>query len=130
MDMPPVVFEDRSMIVTRFESGLRAASFVEFSSLSAPPDPRKWQRLRTHAAALGLPIEVDARPWIGARPTLPDYLPAIGRSDRAENLLYAFGHQHLGLTLGPLTGEIIAALATGAPPPVDATPFSLRRFEG
>ncbi|WP_206434989.1 NAD(P)/FAD-dependent oxidoreductase [Sphingobium yanoikuyae] len=130
MDMPPVVFEDRSMIVTRFESGLRAASFVEFSSISSPPDPRKWQRLRTHAAALGLPIEVDARPWIGARPTLPDYLPAIGRSDRAENLLYAFGHQHLGLTLGPLTGEIIAALATGAPPPVDATPFSLRRFEG
>lgn len=130
MDMPPVVFEDRSMIVTRFESGLRAASFVEFSSLSAPPDPRKWQRLRTHAATLGLPIEADARPWIGARPTLPDYLPAIGRSDRADNLLYAFGHQHLGLTLGPLTGEIIAALATGAPPPVDATPFSLRRFEG
>jgi glycine/D-amino acid oxidase-like deaminating enzyme len=130
MDMPPVVFEDRSMIVTRFESGLRAASFVEFSSLSAQPDPRKWQRLRAHAAALGLPIEADARPWIGARPTLPDYLPAIGRSDRAENLLYAFGHQHLGLTLGPLTGEIIAALATGAPPPVDATPFSLRRFEG
>lgn len=130
MDMPPVVFEDRSMIVTRFESGLRAASFVEFSSLSSPPDPRKWQRLRTHAAALGLPIEADARPWIGARPTLPDYLPAIGRSDRATNLLYAFGHQHLGLTLGPLTGEIIAALATGATPPVDATPFSLRRFEG
>ncbi len=130
MDMPPVVFEDRSMIVTRFESGLRAASFVEFSSLSSPPDPRKWQRLRAHAAALGLPIEADARPWIGARPTLPDYLPAIGRSDRADNLLYAFGHQHLGLTLGPLTGEIIAALATGAPPPVDATPFSLRRFEG
>ena len=118
------------MIVTRFESGLRAASFVEFSSLSAPPDPRKWQRLRTHAATLGLPIEADARPWIGARPTLPDYLPAIGRSDRADNLLYAFGHQHLGLTLGPLTGEIIAALATGAPPPVDAKPFSLRRFEG
>ena len=130
MDMPPVVFEDRSMIVTRFESGLRAASFVEFSSLSSPPDPRKWQRLRTHAAALGLPIEANAKPWIGARPTLPDYLPAIGRSDRAENLLYAFGHQHLGLTLGPLTGEIIAALATGATPPVDATPFSLRRFEG
>ncbi|WP_201450284.1 NAD(P)/FAD-dependent oxidoreductase [Sphingobium yanoikuyae] len=130
MDMPPVVFEDRSMIVTRFESGLRAASFVEFSSLSSPPDPRKWQRLRAHAATLGLPIEADARPWIGARPTLPDYLPAIGRSDRADNLLYAFGHQHLGLTLGPLTGEIIAALATGAPPPVDATPFSLRRFEG
>lgn len=130
MGMPPVVFENRSMIVTRFENGLRAASFVEFSSLSSPPDPRKWRRLRAHARALGLPIGADARPWVGARPTLPDYLPAIGRSDRATNLLYAFGHQHLGLTLGPLTGEIIAALATHGVPPVDAAPFSLRRFEG
>ncbi|WP_420143204.1 NAD(P)/FAD-dependent oxidoreductase [Sphingobium sp.] len=130
MDMPPVVFEDRSMIVTRFESGIRAASFVEFSSLASPPDPRKWKRLRQHSAALGLPIDGDAKPWIGARPTLPDYLPAIGRSDRAANLLYAFGHQHLGLTLGPLTGEIIAAIATNSALPVDITPFSLRRFEG
>ncbi|MCI4591833.1 FAD-binding oxidoreductase [Sphingobium sp. BYY-5] len=130
VETPPIVFEDRSMIVTRFEKDLRAASIVEFSSLRSPPDPRKWRRLRRHVAALGLPIGRDAARWIGARPTLPDYLPAIGRSDRATNLLYAFGHQHLGLTLGPISGEIIAALVTGAAPPVDPTPFSLRRFEG
>src|SRR3546814_12146799 len=52
--------------------------------------------------ALGLPIGADAQPWMGARPTLPDYLPAIGRSTRAVNLFYAFGRQHLGLTLGPI----------------------------
>lgn len=128
--MPPVVFEDRSMIVTRFETGLRAASFVEFSNLASPPDQRKWDRLHDHARALGLPIGGDAAPWIGARPTLPDYLPAIGRSDRANNLLYAFGHQHLGLTLGPISGEMIAALALREAPSVDPAPFSLRRFEG
>jgi D-amino-acid dehydrogenase len=128
MGTPPVVFEDRSMIVTRFEQGLRAASFVEFSGLHSPPDPRKWRRLGAHVAALGLPLRPDAVQWVGARPTLPDYLPAIGRSDRASNLLYAFGHQHLGLTLGPITGETIAALAMGAPPPVDMRPFSLQRF--
>ena len=128
MDAPPVVFEDRSMIVTRFEQGLRAASFVEFSSTGSPPDPRKWARLGAHAAALGLPLKPEADRWIGARPTLPDYLPAIGRSDRAANLLYALGHQHLGLTLGPITGEIIAALIMGDAPPVDVTPFSLQRF--
>ena len=74
----------------------------------------------------------DRRAPVNAQDAPPQgaHIPAIGRSDRADNLLYAFGHQHLGLTLGPLTGEIIAALATGAPPPVDATPFSLRRFEG
>jgi len=127
-DMPPVVFEDRSMIVTRFRGTLRAASFVEFGALSSPPDPRKWARLRRHAAELGLPFDTEPMPWMGARPTLPDYLPAIGRSRRAANLFYAFGHQHLGLTLGPLTGEAVAAIMHGKEPAFDLTPFDLKRF--
>jgi D-amino-acid dehydrogenase len=129
-DMPPVVFEDRSMIVSRFHSGLRAASFVEFSRENSAPDPRKWQRLRAHADALRLPFDAEPHEWMGVRPTLPDYLPAIGRSPRARNLLYAFGHQHLGLTLAAITGELIGDLATGASPAVDLAPFDLRRFGG
>jgi D-amino-acid dehydrogenase len=127
-DLPPVVFEDRSMIVTRFESGLRAASFVEFSSPDAPPDVRKWQRLRQHIQALGLPCKEPAREWIGARPTLPDYLPAIGRLPDAPNILYAFGHQHLGLTLAAITSELVAQLATQSPTSVSLSPFDIQRF--
>lgn len=127
-DLPPVVFEDRAMIVTRFESGLRAASFVEFSSVDAPPDDRKWQRLRSHVTALGLPCEAPARQWMGVRPTLPDYLPAIGRLPQAPNIFYAFGHQHLGLTLAAVTGDLIAQLATHSPTAVSLTPFDLQRF--
>lgn len=126
--LPPVVFEERSMIVTRFRSGLRAASFVEFAREHAPADPRKWARLRSHVASLGLPLREPCSEWFGARPTLPDYLPAIGRSRRAANLLYAFGHQHLGLTLAALTGELIATLALREPAAVDVTPFDLERF--
>jgi D-amino-acid dehydrogenase len=59
---------------------------------------------------------------------LPDYLPAIGRSRRAANLLYAFGHQHLGLTLAPITGEIVGALVAGESTPVDIVPFDIDRF--
>lgn len=127
-DLPPLVFEDRSMIVTRFESGLRAASFVEFSSIDAPPDDRKWQRLRSHVTALGLPCDAPARQWMGARPTLPDYLPAIGRLPHAPNILYAFGHQHLGLTLAAVTGDLIAQVATNSPTAVSLAPFDLQRF--
>lgn len=126
--MPPVVFEDRSMIVTRFRSGLRAASFVEFGRGASPADPRKWARLRRHVAALGLSFGLPGTQWMGARPTLPDYLPAIGRSDRAANLYYAFGHQHLGLTLAATTGDAIAALVAGDAPPFDLAPFDLERF--
>lgn len=127
-DMPPVVFEDRSMIVTRFRSGLRAASFVEFGRSASLADPRKWDRLRSHVAALGLSFNLPGAEWMGARPTLPDYLPAIGRSDRAANLFYAFGHQHLGLTLAATTGDAIAALVAGDTLPFDLTPFDLKRF--
>jgi D-amino-acid dehydrogenase len=126
-DLPPVVFEDRSMIVTRFGDRLRAASFVEFGRRDSPPDPRKWARLHKHVDALGLPMGAPRGQWMGARPTLPDYLPAVGISRRASNLIYAFGHQHLGLTLAAVTGEIVAALAGGVAA-TDLTPFDLDRF--
>lgn len=122
---PPVVFEDRSLIVTGFESGLRVAGFVELNRADALPDPRKWRKLRQHAAALGLPLDMQTQEWMGARPTLPDYLPAIGKSDRADNLYYAFGHQHLGLTLGAVTGEMVAGMLQGQPVP---SAFSINRF--
>jgi D-amino-acid dehydrogenase len=128
LGLPPVVFEERSMIVTRFRSGLRAASFVEFARERSPADPRKWARLRSHVNALGLPLREPCSEWLGARPTLPDYLPALGRSRRVTNLLYAFGHQHLGLTLAAVTGELIAALAREETTDIDVTPFDLERF--
>jgi glycine/D-amino acid oxidase-like deaminating enzyme len=124
---PPIVFEDRNLIVTRFKDRLRAASFVEFSRLHSPPDRRKWERLKSHARAIGLPFEGEITQWMGARPTLPDYLPAIGRSRKANNLYYAFGHQHLGLTLGPVTGELVAALLSGDRVPLDLRPYDIDR---
>lgn len=126
--LPPVAFEDRSVIVTRFASTLRIAGFTEFARLQSPPDQRNWARLMRHAQALGLPIGPAARPWIGARPTLPDYLPAVGRSRAAPNLMYAFGHQHLGVTLAAITGELVAAMASGIDPAVDVRPLDLARF--
>jgi len=129
-DLPPVVFEDRAMIVTRFADRLRASSFVEFAASGSPADPRKWARLRRHAEALGLPLaKADTTTWMGARPTLPDYLPAIGRSRKIGGLIYAFGHQHLGLTLSAVTGELIGDLALGRTPAIDLSPFDIARFE-
>ena len=127
-DLQPIVFEERSTIATRFSGGLRVAGFVEFGRHDAAPDPRRWRALERHAAALGLPLHGPLTRWVGSRPTLPDYLPAIGRSWRLPNLFYAFGHQHLGLTLGPLTGELVAGLMADRRPAPSLAPFALERF--
>ncbi len=128
MDLTSVVFDERSLVVTRLLTGLRATSFVEFTRHDAAPDARKWARLAAHAHALGLPFESSPQTWVGSRPTFPDYLPAIGRSAGDPRIFYAFGHQHLGLTLGPVTGEIVGALVCGDADAAGLAPFGLGRF--
>ncbi len=126
--LPPVVFEERSMIVSRFASGVRAASFVELSRHEAPPTAAHWDRLERHVRELGLPLAAPFSRWHGSRPTLPDYLPAIGRTRAASNLYYAFGHQHLGLTLAPVTARLLLDLLTTGTPGPSLAAFSLDRF--
>lgn len=127
-DLPPLVFEERSMIVTRYRTSVQVASFVELDEIDAPADPRKWERLERHVAELGLPICGPFTRWMGCRPTLPDYLPAIGRADKADNLYYAFGHQHLGLTLAPITARLMTELVMEKPSPLSVSLFDLARF--
>lgn len=127
-DLPPIVFQDRSIIVTRFENGLRIAGFAEFGHPGAAPDPRRWAKLKRHAAQLGIPIHEPLTCWMGSRPTLPDYRPAIGRISNAPNVIYAFGHQHLGLTLAPVTAELVGRLVAGALEPSMVGRLSLARF--
>jgi D-amino-acid dehydrogenase len=126
--LPATVFEERSLVVTRFTSGLRATSFLEIGVPDGDADARKWTKLARHLQELGIAFDAAPIKWTGPRPTLPDYLPAIGRLARAPRILYAFGHQHLGVTLSAITGEIVAALAQQRTPPVDIAPFRVERF--
>ncbi len=123
----PVVYPDQSVIVTPMDGRLRATSYFEFERHGAPPDPRKLERLRVRLRGLGYPC-APGQGWVGSRPTLPDYLPAIGRAPGAAELFYATGHQHLGLTLAAPTAEVIAALVAHREPPFEAGAFDLRRF--
>jgi D-amino-acid dehydrogenase len=127
-DLPTAIFEERSLVLSRFTSGLRVTSFLEFGDPSAPGDPRKWARLHKHLDELGVKFSKAPDRWVGARPTLPDYVPAIGRLKRAPKIYYAFGHAHLGLTMSAITSEVITALATDQPTPFGLKPFNLARF--
>ncbi len=127
-DLPLTVFEDRALAVARFDGGLRASSHVEFGAPSARPDPRKWRSIEAHLGELGVAFSAQPDRWCGPRPTLPDYLPAIGRLNAHPQVHYAFGHQHLGLTTAARTAEIVEQMALGQPAPRWIDALRIERF--
>ncbi|HZU88785.1 MAG TPA: FAD-dependent oxidoreductase [Stellaceae bacterium] len=111
------------------EHGLRMTSGVEFAGLAMPPDYRRIERLARLARIMlpSLPSAPRSR-WLGFRPSLPDSLPVLGRSARHEGVYFAFGHQHLGLTLGAVSGRITADLVAGRNPGLDLSPHRAERW--
>lgn len=124
----PMVYANEKIVVTPMTGRLRASSYLELAGLDAPADPRKPARLRSKLRALGYHCHPDGPSWMGPRPTLPDYLPGIGRARSAPQLLYAVGHQHLGLTLAAVTAELIADLVAGRNTRIEISRLDLRRF--
>lgn len=124
----PVVYTREHTLVTPMAGRLRASSYMEFTSADAPADPRKPARLRQTLRALGHACDLEGPSWVGARPVLPDYLPGIGRAPGAAKLFYAIGHQHIGLTMAPITGELVADLVAQRTPRHALAAFNLRRF--
>jgi glycine/D-amino acid oxidase-like deaminating enzyme len=126
----PVVYADAHTVVTPMSGRLRASSFMEFRAASAPADPAKVARLRRDLRRLGYACEPEGPAWVGARPVLPDYLPALGRLRGPAPIFYATGHQHVGLTLAPITGELISDLVAERSPRMPIAAFDLARFNG
>jgi D-hydroxyproline dehydrogenase len=124
----PVLYADANIVVTPFTARLRASSYMEFAGVEGPSDPRKPERLRAALRKLGYECDATRPSWVGPRPVLPDYLPAIGRVPSVPNLYYAFGHQHIGLTLAAVTSHLVADLLAGRSPRHDISRFDLRRF--
>jgi D-amino-acid dehydrogenase len=124
-----VIFAERQFVATPLDMGLRVGGAAEFAGLEAAPNWRRSGAL-VKLARRYLP-DLDARGarlWMGNRPTTPDTLPVIGRSARHAHVFYAFGHGHLGLTLGPTTGRLVADLVAGRTSSIDLAPFSITRF--
>ncbi|MCY4318830.1 MAG: FAD-dependent oxidoreductase [Alphaproteobacteria bacterium] len=125
----PISFHDRKFMATPMEMGLRLAGTAEFAGLEAPPNWKRIEPLRAHArkAFRGIHAE-EGSCWMGNRPATPDSLPVLGASQLHRNVWYGFGHGHLGLTAGPISGRHIADLAAGRPPAIDLAPYRIDRF--
>ncbi len=128
----PVVSGDRNVSIVTLSTGLRMTTMAEFAAIEAPPDHARALRVFQGAAGVirGLTLNVTSN-WMGSRPSTPDSLPVIGRSPRQRNVIYAFGHGHLGLTFGAVTGAIVGNLARDEAPNLDITPYRPDRgFDG
>jgi len=124
----PVIFSNRGFGITPMEQGLRVVGTVEFGGLNNPPSKGRIKNLINNAKYMlgDLPVHEDE--WLGFRPSLPDFLPVIGPSKNHKNIFYSFGHHHLGWTLGPISGKIIAGMIAEENTNLDLKPYSSLRF--
>ena len=124
----PVIFLDRGFGMTPMNQGLRAVGTVELGGFDNPISKKRIDYIDKCAKEL-LPQLGDFNDeWLGFRPTLPDFLPVIGPSLKNRNIIYAFGHHHLGWTLGAITGKIVSGIVNEEKTNLDLSPYSSARF--
>jgi D-amino-acid dehydrogenase len=124
-----VTFGGHGFVVTRLSTGIRVGGAVELGGLKLPPNFRRSEAMLEKARRFLPGLKPDGGvQWMGFRPSMPDSLPAIGRARATANVVYAFGHGHLGLTQSAGTARLVAELLTGQPTSIDIAPFSPQRF--
>ncbi len=111
----------RGFYLCPMDGRLRVAGTVELGGLRAPPSPHRIAKLTAGARSIFPDLPDPDRTWMGFRPSLPDSLPVIGPSRLGADVIYAFGHGHIGVTLAPVTAHLVAAIIAGHQPDIRAT---------
>ncbi len=130
MDVPPqhpIADFGNSVVLSPMRRGLRIATAAELTSHPRliPPQLRHGEKAAKELFDIGAPVE--AEPWTGRRPCMPDMLPVVGPVPDQTNLWAHFGHGHQGFTLGPVTSEILADQIDGGTGWPELLPQRLRR---
>jgi D-amino-acid dehydrogenase len=125
----PVLDAEGGYVLAPMARGIRLTTGAEIANLDAPKTPAQLAAVEPVARTLfPLGKRLDDEPWMGRRPCTSDMMPIIGPAKKHAGLWFAFGHAHHGLTLGPITGRLIAEMMTGEETLVDPRPFSVERF--
>ncbi|VAW15917.1 D-amino acid dehydrogenase [hydrothermal vent metagenome] len=126
----PTMVADGKFVASPLADGLRAAGLVEFGGLDAEVSRGPVAMLRRRIADVLPGLEYESHTeWLGYRPATTDSLPVIGARAGQDNVIYAFGHHHIGLTGAPKTARLLAALMSGERPNIDMAPYSPDRFD-
>ena len=124
----PIGWSQSGFYLVQMEDGIRASGTIEIAGLDKPLNQNRINMIESQARKILPQLGAVKSTWMGKRPTLPDSKPIIGRSTKNKNVMYAFGHQHIGWTLAAVTGKAINELAKGSKPNFDISSFSPNRF--
>ena len=125
----PVVSGESSFVLSPMSEGMRMSSQIELGGLTLPPDYQRIRRMMPAAKRMLPKLDAtEQSAWMGFRPSLPDSLPVLGYSSRSKRIIYAFGHQHLGMTLGAVTASIVADLVANRKSTIPLSPYHPKRF--
>lgn len=126
------IFTEARVAVTPMGGRLRFGGTMEIAGLNEAINPIRIRGI-VKAVPKYYPEFQEAdfaeiKAWRGLRPCSPDGLPYLGRTSKFSNLILATGHAMMGLSLGPITGQLVADLVTGEPPKIDLTLLSPDRY--
>ncbi|CAN7683013.1 FAD-dependent oxidoreductase [Variovorax sp. LjRoot84] len=125
----PIYDTGGGYVLSPMEQGLRLSTGVQLTARDAPKNLSQLE-LAERSAREAFPLDrrLEADPWLGSRPTLPDSRPMIGECPRHPGLWLAFGHQHIGFSTGPGTASLLASMMVGEACAFDPAPFRPSRF--
>jgi D-amino-acid dehydrogenase len=126
----PAWLQESSAIATRLPGRLRLAGTLELAGLDLSIDTRRAEAVQRggERGLRGLEGRRVIDVWAGLRPCTPDGLPVIGRPDGLPGLVLATGHAMKGVSLAPVTAQLVAQLVAGEAPSHDLAPLRPDRF--
>ncbi len=128
----PFILAEKKVSVTPLDAQMRFAGTLELAGFDASIDERRLRPILETAAQYVSAVDPDVpeamETWVGFRPCTPDGLPIIGPVPQYDNLVLATGHSMMGVSLAPITGQLVAQILQGEAPTVDPEPLHLSRF--
>jgi D-amino-acid dehydrogenase len=126
------IFSEARIAVTPMDGALRFGGTMEIAGMDEGINPRRVRGIIKAVPQYYPDFSAEdfagIKPWSGLRPCSPDGLPFVGRFAAYDNLSAATGHAMMGLSLGPVTGKIMAEVLSGEPPSLDISLLAPDRF--
>jgi D-amino-acid dehydrogenase len=135
VELPKVcsILVEAKVAVTPIGSALRFGGTMQLGELNESIDPRRLNGILKSIPRYMPKFKAShfegIEPWVGLRPVSPDGLPYIGRPRGIRNLVVATGHAMMGVSLGPITGDLVAEILDGQSTSIDLQLASVDRFK-